>query len=63
MHLFFLHPTSPMARGHVSAILDPGDPHWSPQTIWREFYWSLPSLKAAKEKRLVSGVNIVVWGL
>ena len=32
MHLFFSQPTSPMARGHVSAIWDPGDPHQSPQT-------------------------------
>ena len=62
MHLFFSQPTSPMARGHVSAILDPGDPHWSPQTIWREYYCSLPSWKAAKENGLILGVNIVVWG-
>ena len=32
MHLFFSHPTSPVARGHALAIWDPGDPHWSPQT-------------------------------
>ena len=30
--------------------------------IWREYYWSLPSWKVAKENGLVSGVNIVVWG-
>ena len=27
------------------------------------FYWSLPSWKAAKENRLVLGVNTVVWGV
>ena len=32
MHLFFSQPTSPVARGYVSAIWDPGDTHWSPQT-------------------------------
>ena len=32
MHLFPSHPTSPVARGHVSAIWDPGYPHQSPQT-------------------------------
>ena len=32
MQLFFSHPTPPMVRGHASAIWDPGDPHWSPQT-------------------------------
>ena len=31
--------------------------------VWREYYWSLPSWKEAKEKGLVLGVNIVVWGL
>ena len=31
--------------------------------VLRENYWSLPSWKAAKENGLVSGVNIVVWGL
>ena len=31
--------------------------------VSKEYYWSLPSWKAAKEKGLVSGVNIVVWGL
>ena len=30
-------------------------------TIWREYYWSLPSWKAAKVNGLVSGVDIVVW--
>ena len=29
----------------------------------REYYWSLSSCKAAKEDRLVLGLNIVVWGL
>ena len=28
--------------------------------VLRENYWSIPSRKAAKENRLVSGVNIVV---
>ena len=32
MHLFFSQPTSPVARGHVSAIWDPGNPYPSPQT-------------------------------
>ena len=32
-------------------------------TVSREYYWSLPSWKAAKENRPVWGVNIVVWGL
>ena len=31
--------------------------------VLREYYWSLPSWKAAKENGLVLGVNIVVWGL
>ena len=31
--------------------------------VLREYYWSLPSWKEAKEKGLVLGVNIVVWGL
>ena len=31
--------------------------------VLRECYWSLPSLEAAKVNRLVSGENIVVWGL
>ena len=31
--------------------------------ILREYYWSLPSWKAAKENGLISEVNIVVWGL
>ena len=31
--------------------------------ILREYYWSLPSRKAAKENGLVLGVNIVVCGL
>ena len=31
--------------------------------VLREYYWSLPSWKAAKENRPVLGVNIVVWGL
>ena len=31
--------------------------------ILREYYWSLPSWKAAKENGLVLGVNMVVWGL
>ena len=31
--------------------------------VWREYYWSLPSWKAAKENELVLGVNMVVWGL
>ena len=31
--------------------------------IFRKYYWFLPSWKAAKENRLVSGVNVVVWGL
>ena len=31
--------------------------------VLREYYWSLPSWKAAKEDRLVSGANIVFWGL
>ena len=71
-----------MAWGHVSAIWDPWDPNWTPQTtiftpkmcllslaavqevvvhlaVLRE---SLPSWKAAKENRLILGVNIVVWG-
>ena len=30
--------------------------------VSREYSWSLPSWKAAKDNRLVSGVNIVVWG-
>jgi hypothetical protein len=30
--------------------------------VLREYYWSLPSWKAAKENGLVSGVNIVVKG-
>ena len=30
--------------------------------VLREYYWSLPSWKAAKENGLVLGVNIVVWG-
>ena len=30
MHLFFSQPPSPMTRGHVLAIWDPADPHWSP---------------------------------
>ena len=31
--------------------------------VWREYYWSLPSWKAAKENKLILGVNNVVWGL
>ena len=31
--------------------------------VSKECYWSLPSWKAAKENRLVLGVNIVVWGV
>ena len=31
--------------------------------ILREYYWSLPSRKAAKENKLVLGENIVVLGL
>ena len=31
--------------------------------VSREYYWSLPSWKAALENGLVSGVNNVVWGL
>ena len=31
--------------------------------VLREYYWSLPSWKAAKENGHVSGVNIVVLGL
>ena len=31
--------------------------------VLREYYWSLPSRKAAKENKLVSGENIVVLGL
>ena len=31
--------------------------------VLRKYYWSLLSLKVAKENRLVLGVNIVVWGL
>ena len=31
--------------------------------VSREYYWSLPSWKAAKENGLVLGVNMVVWGL
>ena len=34
--------------------------HWA---VLKEYYCSLPSRKAAKENRLVLGVNIVVWGL
>ena len=30
--------------------------------VLREYYWSLPSWKAAKENELVSGVYMVVWG-
>ena len=29
----------------------------------REYYWSLPSWKAAKKNRLVLGVNILFGGL
>ena len=32
MQLFFSQPTSHVARGHVLAIWDPGDPHRIPQT-------------------------------
>ena len=32
-------------------------------TILREYYWSLPSWKAATENGIVSGENIVVLGL
>ena len=31
--------------------------------ILREYYWSLPSRKAAKKNKLVLGENIVVLGL
>ena len=31
--------------------------------VLREYYWSIPSWKAAKENGLVSGENIVVLGL
>ena len=31
--------------------------------VSREYYWSLPSWKAAKVNRLVLRVNIIVWGL
>ena len=31
--------------------------------VLREYYWSLPSWKVAKENGLVLGVNIIVWGL
>ena len=31
--------------------------------VLREYYWSLPSWKAAKDNGLISAVNIVVWGL
>ena len=31
--------------------------------VLREYYWSLPSWKAAKENGFISGVNIVVWEL
>ena len=31
--------------------------------VLREYYWSLPSWKAAEEKGLISGVIIVVWWL
>ena len=31
--------------------------------VLKEYYWSLPSWKAAEEKGVISGVNIVVWGL
>ena len=31
--------------------------------VLREYYWSSHSWKAAKENGLISGVNIVVWGL
>ena len=31
--------------------------------VLREYYWLLPSWKVAEEKGLVSGVNIVAWGL
>ena len=30
--------------------------------VLREYYWSLPTWKAAKENGLVLGVNIVVKG-
>ena len=31
--------------------------------VSREYNWSLPFWNAAKDKGLVLGVNIVVWGL
>ena len=31
--------------------------------VSRKYYWSILSWKAAMEKGLVLGVNIVVWGL
>ena len=31
--------------------------------VWREYNWSFPSWKAAKENELILGVDIVVWGL
>ena len=42
MHLFFSEPTSHVARGHVSAIWDPGDPHRSPQTTISTYLASFP---------------------
>ena len=49
MHLFFPHPTSPVAKGHVSARWYPGGPYWSPQATIFAPKTSLLSLAAFQE--------------
>ena len=76
MQLFFSHPTSHgkgRCIGHLGPWGPPSEPPKNPTSpvreekvylaVSREYNWSLPFWNAAKDKGLVLGVNIVVWGL
>ena len=57
MHLFISQPTSPVARSHVSAVWDPGDPHRSPQTTIFTPKTSLFSLAAFQKVRTSNSLS------
>ena len=64
MNHSFSQPTSPVARGHVLAILDPGDPRKSTQTTICTPKTSLFSLAAFLERQsLINSITLTFLNL